>query len=76
MDAYLHSVDRTVEQALQRAPLHLALEGRIDFTRDGRMTAKMQNTNTVQMDFFGGMAAVIITPGDVQVRASSGALGR
>jgi hypothetical protein len=76
MRMYMHSVNATVEQALQREPLLMTLEGRLSFTGDGRMVAAMSNTNAVTLSMLQGRLTVLINPGDVQVRASSGVLGR
>ncbi|HYV43352.1 MAG TPA: Ig-like domain-containing protein [Myxococcaceae bacterium] len=76
MTAFMHSADVQTESALQRAPLLLTLEGRLSFTPDGRMEAVMTNTNVVTLGLAQGALPVLISPGDVQVRASSGVLGR
>jgi len=76
MTAYMHSVIQTVEQALPRTPLVLSLQGRLSFTPDGRMVAVMTNTNSITLDLIQGRLQVLIAPGDVQVKAASGVLGR
>jgi len=76
MQAYMHSVVVQVEEALQREPLQLSLEGRLGFTPDGRMEAVMSNTNTALLSLLDAQVHVLISPGDVQVKASSGLLGR
>jgi hypothetical protein len=76
MSVYLHSVDLNFEGGLQRTPLELSLEGRLAFTPDGRMEVVMSNTQAVTLNLFGNQAHLLIGVGDVQVTASSGALGR
>jgi hypothetical protein len=76
MTAYMHSVDTQVEEALQREPLQLPLQGRLSFTPDGRMSAVMTNTSSSVLSLLDGQVQVLIAPGDVQVSASSGVLGR
>jgi len=76
MALYMHSVDQTVEDALQREPLQVTLEGRLDFTQDGRMVAVMSNTNAAYLSMLQGRLTVLMAPGDIQVKARSGVLGR
>jgi hypothetical protein len=76
MDLYMHSVSRNVEPALPRTPLHLTLVGRVDFTPDGRMTATVRNIDPASLTILNGGFTFLIDVGDVQVRASSGVLGR
>ncbi|HZN91756.1 MAG TPA: Ig-like domain-containing protein [Myxococcales bacterium] len=76
MSMFMHSVDQTVEQSLQRTPLQMTLEGRLGFTPDGRMEAAMSNTNTAHLSLLQGRVVILIAPGDVRVKARSGVLGR
>jgi hypothetical protein len=74
MAAYVHSVNDTVQQSLQREPLVLELTGRVDFLPDGSLNVTLSNVNAAELSMLQGNLRMFLNPGDVRVRARSGPL--
>ncbi len=74
--AYVDAVNDTVEQALQREPMELQLQGRLIFGADGTLVMELTNANSTTLSLLQGNLVLSIQPGDVRVRAVSPPLKR